>query len=54
MWCFRRILNIYWVDKITKVEMLKRIVKEPEIINNIKSKKLQYFGHILRDAKYQL
>lgn len=45
MWYFHRILNISWVVKAANVEVLRRIGKKPEIINNIKSRKLQYFGH---------
>jgi hypothetical protein len=54
MWCFRRILNISWVDKVTNAEVLRRIGKEPEMMKIIKSRKLQYFGHLLRGEKYQL
>jgi len=43
MWCFRSILNISWVDKVTNAEVLKRLSKEPELINNIKIKKAAIF-----------
>jgi len=42
MWCFRRILTISQVDKVTNVEVLRTIDKEPEVMNSIKSWKLQY------------
>lgn len=53
MWCFRIIFNISWADKITNVEILRKIGKEPGVMNNIKSRKLQYFGRMLRGEKYQ-
>jgi len=47
-------LNISWFDKVTNVEVLRRIGKELEVMNNIKSRKLQDFGHMLRGEEYQL
>lgn len=43
MWCFRKILNVFQLDKVLNFEFLRRIGKEAEVINNIKSRKLQYF-----------
>ncbi|KAI5753273.1 hypothetical protein M8J77_025408 [Diaphorina citri] len=54
MWCYRRILNIPWVDKVTNKEVLRRMDKERELMNIIKTRKLQYFGHVMRGEKYQL
>lgn len=48
MWCSRRIINISWVDKVTNVEVLRRIDKEPKVMNIIKSRNFQYFGSMLR------
>uniref|UniRef100_A0A2S2PW26 Uncharacterized protein n=1 Tax=Sipha flava TaxID=143950 RepID=A0A2S2PW26_9HEMI len=53
MWCFCRILNISWVDKVTNKEILRK-GKEPEVMKIIKPRKLQYFGHLLRSEKYQV
>lgn len=54
MWCYRRILNIPWVDKVTNQEVLRRMDKEQEVMNSIKARKLQFFGHMLRGDKYEL
>lgn len=51
---FRRIINISWVDRVTNVEVLNIIGKEAVVMNNIKFRKLQYCGYILRRKKYQL
>jgi hypothetical protein len=41
MWCYRRILKISWVDKITNEEVIRRINNDPEVILNIKKRKLE-------------
>lgn len=52
MWCFHKILNISRVDKVTNIVL--RIGKDPKVINYIKSRKLQCFGHMFRDEKYEI
>lgn len=54
MWTYRRMLRISWVDKVRNTEVLNQLSKQTEIINTIKKRKLEYFGHILRNSKYQL
>ncbi|KAG1692298.1 DNA repair protein complementing XP-G cells [Nymphon striatum] len=52
MWFYRRILKIVWTDKISNKEVIKRIVDrggwQLEIMKNIKRRKMQYCGHIIR------
>ncbi|KAI5754908.1 hypothetical protein M8J77_012531 [Diaphorina citri] len=53
MWTYRRILKIKWTDRITNEEVLRRMSKNKEIAFTIKKRKLQYFGHIVRNpVKY--
>uniref|UniRef100_A0A2H1V1U0 SFRICE_035738 n=1 Tax=Spodoptera frugiperda TaxID=7108 RepID=A0A2H1V1U0_SPOFR len=54
MWVYRRILKISWTDRISNVKVLRLLNKKTEILNTIKRRKLQYFGHIMRNDKYQL
>lgn len=55
MWCYRRILKISWVDRITNDAVLRRMGKEREIINNVKKRKLEYLGHVMRnEQRYNL
>uniref|UniRef100_A0A8D8W5N2 Craniofacial development protein 2 n=2 Tax=Cacopsylla melanoneura TaxID=428564 RepID=A0A8D8W5N2_9HEMI len=55
MWLYRRMLKIPWTDKVTNVEVLRRMKKEQEIMNTIKCRKMQYLGHIMRNgARYSL
>lgn len=49
MWLYRRILRISWVDHVTNAEVLRRMNKTTELIYTIKSRKLQYLGHIMRN-----
>ena len=54
MWCYRRILNISWVDRVTNVEVLRRIGKDKEVVKTVKTRKLRYFGHMMRGQKYRI
>uniref|UniRef100_A0A8D8L8K4 Craniofacial development protein 2 n=1 Tax=Cacopsylla melanoneura TaxID=428564 RepID=A0A8D8L8K4_9HEMI len=55
MWTYRRILKIKWTDKITNEEVLRRLNKDKEILFTIKKRKLEYFGHIVRNpTKYHV
>lgn len=55
MWCYRRILKISWVDRITNNEVLRRMNKTCEILNEVKRRKLEYLGHIMRnEQRYSL
>ena len=41
------------MDKVINHEVLRRIKKNTELIITIKIRKLSYFGHIMRNPKYQ-
>ena len=47
--CYRRILRIPWIEKIKNTEILKELkVGQDWLLNNIKARKLSYFGHLKR------
>ncbi|CAG9828977.1 unnamed protein product, partial [Diabrotica balteata] len=54
LWMYRRILRISWTEKVTNVEVLRRMNKEKEVIFTIQKRKLQYLGHITRGERYEL
>ncbi|RZF39011.1 hypothetical protein LSTR_LSTR014707 [Laodelphax striatellus] len=55
MWLYRRMLRVSWVDRITNQEILSRMRKGKELLPMIKSRKLEYLGHIMRNTeRYQL
>ncbi|KAI5742443.1 hypothetical protein M8J77_007236 [Diaphorina citri] len=50
-WCYRRMLKISWTEKISNVEVLRRIQKRKfELLTMIKKRKLRYAGHILHGS----
>ena len=48
MWIFRRMGKISWTEKKTNKEVCKMLNVQPTLLKTIKSRKLQYFGHIKR------
>jgi Reverse transcriptase (RNA-dependent DNA polymerase) len=55
MWIYRRMLRISWVQHVTNRDVLRRMDKETEILKTVKIRKLEYLGHIMRNAKrYEL
>lgn len=55
MWCYRRMLKISWVQRISNMEVLNRIGQEEgELTKMIKKRKLEYLGHIMRGNRYSI
>lgn len=52
LYMYRRILKISWTEHTTNNDVMRRINKEMEIVETIKSRKLQYLGHITRGTRY--
>jgi hypothetical protein len=48
MWCWRRMGNISWTDRVRNEEVLHRIKEERNILLTIKSRKATWIGHMLR------
>ena len=48
MWCYRRMLKISWVDKVTNEEVLKRVEEERSLWGTLKRRRDKMIGHILR------
>lgn len=53
LWLYRRILRISWTERVRNSEVLERIGTTVEVLYCIKSQKLQYFGHVMRNEKYR-
>ncbi|XP_017304913.1 uncharacterized protein LOC108254435 [Diaphorina citri] len=48
-------LKVSWVDKITNVEILRRMGKStPELLKDIRERKLKFAGHMMRGSSGQL
>lgn len=54
MWFYRRVLRISYVDRITNEECLRRVSKDLELSQEVKVRKLQYLGHVMRGTRYKL
>ena len=52
MRCFRRLLNIIYIDHITNEEVKRRIILEigqyEELLSTVKKRKLKWYGHVTR------
>ena len=53
MWCLRRMGKISWKEKKTNEEVCQTLKTSPGLLNKVKTRKLQYFGHIKRHNTIQ-
>ena len=49
-WCYRRMLKISWKDKITNMEVLNRMSTTMHFWRDMKKRKLEFAGHVLRGS----
>ena len=50
MWCYRKLLKIRWVDKVTNAELLN-LVKEKSLYASIKRRRDRSIGSTLRHER---
>jgi hypothetical protein len=48
MWCWRRMEEISWTDRVRNEEVLQRGNEEGNIVHRVKRKKANWIGNILR------
>ena len=48
LWCWRKLLKISWMDKITNANVLAQIQLVISLEGKVNKQKLSYFGHIMR------
>ena len=48
MWCWRRMEKISWFDHVRKEEVLFRVKEQRNILLEIRKRKANWIGHILR------
>ena len=53
MWLHRRMLRISWKEHKTNGEILHKMKTNRSLLNTIKKRKCQYFGHIIRGSGVQ-
>ena len=47
LWCWRRLLRVYWTARRSNQSILKEIIPEYSFEGLILKLKLQYFGHLM-------
>ena len=47
-WCFRRLGNIKWSDRITNDSVIEKLKTKRTLLSDIQRRKLRYFGHVKR------
>ena len=48
MWCWRRMEKISWTDHVRNEEVLLRVNEKRSILHEIRKRKANWIGHILR------
>ena len=48
MWCWRRMEKISWTDHVRNEELLLRVDEQRNILHEIRKRKTDWIGHILR------
>ena len=48
MWCWRRMEKISWTDHVRNEDMLLRVNEQRNILHEIRKRKANWIGHILR------
>jgi hypothetical protein len=48
MWCWRRMEKISWTDHVRKEEVLLTVSEQRNILHEIRKRKANWIGHILR------
>jgi hypothetical protein len=47
-WCWRRMENISWTDRVRNEEVLEKVKGERNILHAVNRRKVKWIGHILR------
>lgn len=48
MWCYRRMMKIPWIDRVSNREVLERVGEERNIWKTVKKRRNRMVGHLLR------
>ena len=51
---YRRMLRISWMQRVSNVEVLRRIGRDRELLSIIRRRKTAYLGHVLKHDRYAL
>ena len=48
MWCWRRMEMVSWIDHVRNEEVIFRVNEQRNILHEIRKRKVNWIGHILR------
>lgn len=48
MWCYRRMLKISWVEKVTNEQVLRRLSEEMSLLKTLQKRRNTWIGHVMR------
>ena len=52
IWCWRKMLNVKWSDKVTNEEVLRKAGEERQLISVIRERHKTWIGHIIRGNSF--
>ncbi|KAG1672680.1 Blastula protease 10 [Nymphon striatum] len=53
-WCYRRILKISWMEKVSNKTVLQLMGAEETLVKSLKQRKMRFAGHVLRGSSGSL
>ena len=53
MWCWRRLLKVSWIEKISNEEVLRRLGSDRELLVKIRARQMRFVGHVMRRGKIE-
>ena len=48
MWCYRRMMKIKWIDRVSNEEVLRRVEEKRSLLKTLKRRRDILIGHIMR------
>ena len=53
MWCWRRLLKVSWIEKISNEEVLRILGSDRELLVKIRARQMRFVGHVMRRGKIE-
>ena len=53
IWCWRRLLKISWIERISNKEVLRRLGHDRELLVKIRARQIRFVGHVRRRGKIE-
>ena len=53
MWCWRRLLKISWVQRISNEDVLRRMGVGRELLLHVRGRQMRFLGHVMRSEELE-